>query len=444
VKLYSTNDPTLRADFRDAVFQALPPDNGLYMPVDLQPLPQRFWDRLPTSSIGDIGVAVTQHLLQGALSDRRVEQIIAKAIDFPAPLVALGRPDSYVLELFHGPSLAFKDFGARFMAGVMNELLAATSERVVILVATSGDTGGAVAAGFHGSDNIDVIILYPKGKVSDLQEAQLTTLGDNITALRIDGTFDDCQALVKQAFLDADLRADINISSANSINILRLIPQTFYYFEAYRQWLALGYEQPPTFAIPSGNFGNLTAGLIAQRLGLPAHKFVAATNANDTVTRYAATGEYAPRSSVRTISNAMDVGAPSNFARMSDLFGSTWNTFKEHISAYAFDDAATEQEMRNVYNETGALEDNYVLDPHTAVGSLALRQFNQSEGGQGGIVLGTAHPGKFLPDVERVLNRKVPLPPRLEKVGALPRHQIDIGIDYDALKNHVKSVWDKA
>jgi len=416
------------------------------MPVDIQRLPATFWKSLPELSLAEIGIAITKNLLGAALPTDRIEVLVNAAIDFPAPLVPLKRAErkganQYILELFHGPSLAFKDFGARFMAGMMNELLAAQGERLIILVATSGDTGGAVAAGFHGSEFIDVIILYPKGAVSDIQEAQLTTLGENITALRVDGTFDDCQAMVKQAFVDDELRYAVNISSANSINISRLIPQSFYYVEAYKQWLAAGEKKDPVFCVPSGNFGNLTAGLLAERMGLPVHKFVAATNANDTVTRYATSGSYEPKPSVRTISNAMDVGAPSNFARMESLFGSTWNTFKQHVYAVSFDDAETKRQMAECFLETNAQNGGYVLCPHTAVGLLALDKYQTEEEDVPGIVLGTAHPGKFLPDVERVLACKVELPEALETVRNLPREMEDIAHDYSALKAHVLKVW---
>lgn len=448
MKLYSTNDTTLRVDFATAVFQALPKDRGLYMPVDIPRLPSSFWSDLPKLTLAEIGIAITKNLLGDSLPADRIEALVNAAIDFPAPLVELDRSDynhanQYVLELFHGPSMAFKDFGARFMAGIMDELLAAKGERLVILVATSGDTGGAVAAGFQTSEFIDVVILYPKGAVSDIQEAQLTALGGNITALRVDGTFDDCQAMVKQAFVDDELRDAVNISSANSINISRLIPQSFYYVEAYKQWLASGETKDPIFCIPSGNFGNLTAGLLAERMGLSVHKFIAATNANDTVTRYAMSGSYEPKPSVRTISNAMDVGSPSNFARMEDLFGSTWNTFKERIYAVSFDDAATERQMASCHKETGGQNGGYVLCPHTAVGLLALDKYQAEEEDHPGIVLGTAHPGKFLPDVERVLACKLDLPEPLETIRHLPRTMDDIAYDYNALKAHVLKVWAK-
>ena len=325
------------------------------------------------------------------------------------------------------------------MAGVMDHFLARERSRLVILVATSGDTGGAVAAGFHGSENVDVVILYPRDKVSDVQEAQLTTLGANVHALRVDGTFDDCQMLVKEAFVDDALRAEVGLSSANSINIARLIPQSFYYIEAYRQWLAAGESRPPVFAVPSGNFGNLTAGLLAARLGLPVQRFVAATNANDTVVRYASTGDYVPRPSVATLSNAMDVGAPSNYVRMAELLGSTWNGFRERIYAASFDDGATAAEMRRGFRQNPS----YVFDPHTAVGSLALRKYQREEANVPGIVLATAHPAKFRPDVERILGCEVPLPTALAHVLDLPREVEDIGVDYGAVRDTVLQVWRK-
>ena len=443
MKLYSTNDPRRsEVDLATAVFQALPADRGLYMPTRIPELPEAFWSTLPESTFPEIAYAAARNLIGDDLGAEELRRIAEYAVDFPTPLVQLS-PKRAVLELFHGPSLAFKDFGVRFMAGVMDALLAQRGERLQILVATSGDTGGAVAAGFRDSERVRVLILYPAGKVSDVQEAQLTTVGGNVEALRVDGTFDDCQALVKEAFVDETLRAEVNLSSANSINILRLIPQSFYYVEAYRQWLAGGAGEAPVFCVPSGNFGNLTAGLLAQRMGLPVRRFVAATNANDAVVRYAATGSYDPRPSVRTISNAMDVGAPSNFARMADLFGSTWNTFRDHVAAYAFDDAATELEMANVYTSerdprTG---EGYVMDPHTAVGSLALRAYQREVEDAPGIILGTAHWGKFLPDVERVLGRELALPPALERVRMLPRVVRDVANDYAAVREHVLRQW---
>ncbi len=440
MELYSTNDPSSRVSFQEAVFTALPKDNGLYLPVSVEPLPQEFWRKLPESNLRQISIDVTEHLLAGEIPMADLARIVATAIDFPAPLVRLARvegaPQNYVLELTHGPSAAFKDFGARFMSGVMGYFLKQRGERLIILVATSGDTGGAVAAGFHGSDNIDVVILYPKGRVSNIQEAQLTTLSNNVTALRVDGSFDDCQRLVKQAFLDGDLRARAHISSANSINIARLIPQSFYYIDAYRQWLADGNTAPPVFSVPSGNFGNLTAGVLAEAMGLPVARFVAATNANDTVVGYANTGEYTPKTSVATLSNAMDVGSPSNYVRLSTLLGSTWNGFRERVYAASFTDEETEAEMRLGFRQNPP----YVFDPHTAVGSLALHRYQRQERATGGIVLGTAHAAKFLDDVERILGTEVGLPPQLQGLLDKPQTYEDIGVDYAALKRHILEV----
>jgi len=434
VKLYSTNSPAEIVSFEDAVFQSLPKDGGLYLPTVIPTLPSEFWESLADKDLVDIASEVTKALIGDVLPADRIERLVKGAITFPSPLKALyGRaPKQYILELFHGPTMAFKDFGARFMAAVMEELLIAKEDRLHILVATSGDTGGAVAAGFQGSDRIDVTILYPCGGVSDIQEAQLTTLGGNITALRVNGTFDDCQHLVKLAFVDHELRSKLRISSANSINILRLIPQTFYYIDGYRQWQRLGHSTDPVFAVPSGNFGNLTAGIIASQMGLPVRHFVAATNSNDTVVRYADSGQYETRRSIKTLSNAMDVGAPSNFPRLEKLLGSTWNTFKQHIYAASFDDKRTELEMAEVCSSADTEEgtDPYILDPHAAVGALALRKYQTEVEAVPGIVLGTAHPGKFRDDVERILGRKMELPQRLEEVRMMPRVVTDIPNDY--------------
>ena len=442
MELYSTNDATARASFEEAVFQALPRDRGLYMPVELSPLPAAFWRDLPERSLPEIGTTMASRFIGAEIDADDLASIVHEAIDFPAPLIPLAADpatgiSNYVLELTHGPSLAFKDFGARFMSGVMTHFLRRRGQRLVILVATSGDTGGAVAAGFHGSENVDVVILYPRGGVSAVQEAQLTAIGGNVTALRIDGTFDDCQALVKEAFVDEELRGRVNLSSANSINIARLVPQSFYYVEAYRQWLAAGNTAPPIFCVPSGNFGNLTAGLFAAALGLPVKRFVAATNANDTVVRYAETGHYEPRPSVATLSNAMDVGAPSNYARLSRLLGSTWNGFRERVYAARFTDAETEAEMRRGFRQNPP----YVLDPHTAVGTLALRKYQTEEDASAGIVLGTAHAGKFRPDVERILGGEIEMPEALTRLLDREQRVEDLPNDYRAVRKVIERVW---
>ena len=405
MRLYSTKNKSNFVDLKTAVFKGLPEDNGLYMPEHIPTLPQHFIANLKDFSFREIALNVTRNLFGDTIPRADLAQIVAKSMNFPAPLVELD--DQYsVLELFHGPSLAFKDFGARFMAQLMSYFNQGEDKELTILVATSGDTGGAVAAGFYKTPGIKVIILYPSGKVSHLQEKQLTTLGHNIQALEINGTFDDCQALVKKAFLDKDLRNRLRLSSANSINIARLVPQSFYYFEAYKQ-LAQS-DKPTVFCVPSGNFGNLTAGLMAKKMGLPVDHFIAATNKNDVVPEYLATGTYTPRPSVPTISNAMDVGSPSNFARMLDIYSSTWNIMKEDISGYAYNDEATRQGVKEMYDKY-----NYVIDTHGAVGYLALKEYLKEHPEKRGIILETAHPSKFIDEVEKVLEKKIEIPERL-------------------------------
>ncbi len=369
--------------------RSLPPDNGLYMPNSLPTLPEDFWKNYRNISFKEIGFAVASAFFSEDVAAEDLRKIVNGTIEFDAPLVALS-PDDHILELFHGPTLAFKDFGARFMARLMAHLTKNEDRMLTVLVATSGDTGGAVASAFHNVPGTRVVILYPKGKVSGLQEKQLTALGGNITALEIDGSFDDCQALVKQAFLDRELSERMNLTSANSINLSRLVPQSFYYIQSARQ-LPDGVK--PVFVVPSGNFGNLTAGLLAKQLGLPVEHFVAATNRNDVVPAYIEKGEYLPRPSVATISNAMDVGAPSNFVRMQALFGNSWNEMKSNISGMSFSDDETRVAIREVESKFG-----YQIDPHGAVGWLAARQYRKEHPGSMTITLETAHPAKF-PDV---------------------------------------------
>jgi threonine synthase len=408
MKLYSTKNPTSFVTLKEAVFKGLPSDNGLFMPESIPKLEANFIKNLKDHSFQSIAFTVAKTLIGGVIPDKDLKKLIEQSMDFTAPVVKLD-DSTHVLELFHGPSLAFKDFGARFMAQLMSYFNKRNKQELVILVATSGDTGGAVAAGFYKTLGIKVVILYPSGKVSMLQEKQLTTLGENITALEVEGTFDDCQALVKQAFLDKELTKKIRLSSANSINIARLIPQSFYYFEAFKQVDSKG--KPIVFSIPSGNFGNLTAGLFAQKMGLPISKFIAATNANDVVPQYLATGNYKPTPSVPTLSNAMDVGNPSNFARMLDLYGSTWNIMKENVVGYAYNDETTKAAMREVKSKY-----NYVIDPHGAIGYLALKEY-QKKYDVVGIVLETAHPAKFLDDVESILEQKIHVPERLASLA---------------------------
>jgi len=424
MQFFSTNNTNLRVSFEEALFQGLPADNGLFMPVNISALPDSFFRELPHLSFQESAFLVARNLLKGAIPDHHLQHIISDAINFPAPLITLNEHE-HILELFHGPSLAFKDFGARFMAGCMAYF---RKKDLCILVATSGDTGGAVAAGFYKTPGIRVIILYPSGKVSALQEKQLTTHGDNIQAIEVKGNFDDCQALVKQAFLDPDLRSKIELSSANSINIARLIPQSFYFFEAYRQ---LTNSHPPlAFAVPSGNFGNLTAGILAKRMGLPVKHFIAATNSNDVVPEYLHSGNFVPRPSKSTLSNAMDVGNPSNFVRMKDLYGSTWNMMREDIKGYAFTDAETENAMRQVEQDFG-----YVMDPHTAIGHLSLQTYLHIYPDHQGIVLSTAHPAKFLPDVERILGHSIEVPERLAALEHLEKKSVIMEVQYNTFKS---------
>ena len=404
---HSTNNPSYRVDLKEAILRSLPPDNGLYMPDKLPMLDPAFWEIWRELTFPEIGIAVADAFFGEDVPPQAIVDMVEGTVTFDAPLVTLG-PGDHVLELFHGPTLAFKDFGARFMARLMAWLTRGEDRELTVLVATSGDTGGAVASAFHNVPGTRVIILYPQGKVSGLQEKQLTALGGNITALEIQGSFDDCQALVKSAFLDRELSERMNLTSANSINLARLVPQSFYYIHAARQ---LPEGVTPTFVIPSGNFGNLTAGLLAMRLGLPVDHFVAATNRNDVVPEFLRSGQYAPRPSVPTISNAMDVGAPSNFIRMQALFGGSWDAMKNRISGMSFTDKVLH---------------DYEIDPHGAVGWLAAQKWRAAHPASATVTLETAHPAKFLDVMEAELGRGcVEIPERLailaqrEKVATL-------------------------
>lgn len=411
---YSTKTDSLKASLEEAVFRSLPPDNGLYMPTSIPKLSEAFLETIETKSFKEIAVEVTATLIGDDIPRHDIEKIINDAYDFEAPVVKI-TPEDYVLELFHGPSMAFKDFGARFMAALMSYFLVKSNKKIHILVATSGDTGGAVAQGFFKVPGISVTILYPSGKVSDIQEKQLTTLGHNVSALEIDGTFDDCQKLVKEAFLDQDLTSKFNLASANSINIARLIPQSFYYFAAYAQLKKLG--KSIVFSVPSGNFGNLSAGLLAYKMGLPVAHFIASTNINNSVPKYLETGIFQPHPSVETIANAMDVGNPSNFVRMTRFFGDDWNMVKDKISGYYFDDEETKATMREVFGNT-----NYVLCPHTAIAYRGLQEYRKKMGGDfTGVFLSTAHPAKFIDLVEETLGKPVEVPERLQKLLSIEK-----------------------
>ncbi len=430
MKLYSTKNKAATVTLAEAVMKGLPDDNGLFMPTEIPQLSADFINNLDQYSFEEIAFKVAKTLFGEAIPSADLNQIINNSVTFPAPVVALDE-EKKVLELWHGPSLAFKDFGARFMSQLMSYFNRKETKELVILVATSGDTGGAVAAGFYKALGIKVVILYPKGKVSHLQEKQLTTLGENITALEIDGTFDDCQALVKQAFLDQDLK-HIRLSSANSINIARLIPQSFYYFEAYKQ--LKDKSKPVVFCIPSGNFGNLTAGLLAQKMGLPVHGFIAATNSNDVVPQYLECGIYKPRPSVRTISNAMDVGNPSNFARMLDLYDSVWKDMQKNIHGFAFNDKETRQAVLEIKEKY-----NYVMDPHGAVGYLALKAYQKKYSNIQGVILETAHPAKFKPDMEAIFGHEIDVPERLAILADKEKVSVEMGIDYEGFKDYLNA-----
>ena len=426
-RFYSTKSPGNFVDVKEAVLRSLPADNGLYMPEKVEPLGEDFWKEWRDLSLGELGFRIARQIFRDSIPAGELETIVHEAINFPAPLVTV-KEKEHVLELFHGPTLAFKDFGARFMARLMGWLTKDDEGLLTVLVATSGDTGGAVASAFHQVPGTRVVILYPKGKVSGLQEKQLTTLGDNITALEIDGTFDDCQRLVKSAFLKREMSEQMNLTSANSINISRLVPQSFYYFDAARN---LPEGAKPTFVVPSGNFGNLTAGLFAAELGLPVEHFVAATNRNDVVPEYLAEGEYRPRPSIATISNAMDVGAPSNFARMESIFGSEWERMSSRIAGFAYDDEVTRATIRRIKSETG-----YTLEPHGAVGWLAAEAWREDHPEAHTIVLETAHPSKFLDVMEEELGAdSVEIPERLACLADREKVAIQLGIDENEFHN---------
>ena len=427
MRLYSTKNTNNFVSLGEAIMKGLPDDNGLFMPESFPKLPDNFIYNLEDYSFQDIAFEVCKTLFQGAIPEDDLKTIIKNSITFPAPIKTLDE-QTHILELFHGPSLAFKDFGARFMAQIMGYFNRGNNKELVILVATSGDTGGAVASGFYKTKGIKVVILYPKGKVSMLQEKQLTTLGHNISALEIDGTFDDCQALVKQAFLNKELNSSIRLSSANSINIARLIPQSFYYYEAFKQ--INDYDNPISFVVPSGNYGNITAGLIAKKMGLPISHFIAASNANNIVPHYLCTGDYIPKSSTPTISNAMDVGNPSNFARMQDLYSFTWNNMSKDIFGYSINDEDTKKGIKEVFDKY-----DYVIDPHGAVGYLAYKAYQKNHPNSKGIILETAHPSKFLNIVEEVIGEKVNIPERLAVLAEKKKEATLMNIEFEPFKD---------
>jgi len=431
MKLYSTNNKDLRVSFQEAVFNSLPADKGLYMPEVIPALDPAFIRNIQQYSLQEIAFEIANALIGDDIPSDDLKRIIADAINFDAPVRFLDS-ETAVLELFHGPSYAFKDFGARFMSRVMGYFSKQGDQLLDVLVATSGDTGGAVALGFLGVEGTRVTILYPKGKVSKVQEEQLTTNGKNIRALEVDGTFDDCQALVKTAFNDPELNQELRLTSANSINIARLVPQTFYYFWAYAQLKSQGISDV-VFTVPSGNFGNIGAGLLAYKMGLPVTHFVAGTNVNDTVPRFLQSGDYTPKPSVQTLANAMDVGNPSNWVRIQDMFDNNLEELREKISSYTYDDRQTVEAMEEIYTKY-----QYVACPHTAIAYLASKQYrNDHPGMYASVFLSTAHPCKFPDAISDDVFAKIELPKGAEELAGKEKIATELQVDYDAFKNYL-------
>lgn len=430
---YSTGKNAPDATLAEAVTRGLAPDRGLYMPRRIERLPDSFFAGIDRLSFHEIACRVAEAFFGEDIPREELDRIVCDTLSFDTPVVKV-RENIWSLELFHGPTLAFKDVGARFMARMLAHFIARSGrrEKVTVLVATSGDTGSAVANGFLGVEGIDVVVLYPKGKVSEIQEKQFATLGRNITALEVDGTFDDCQRLVKSAFLDGDLTRRLTLTSANSINVARFLPQSFYYFHAYARMKRAGAADRLVVCVPSGNFGNITAGLFAARMGLPVARFIAANNRNDIFLQYLETGVYAPRPSVATVANAMDVGDPSNFARILDLYDGDWQTIRSEISGYRYDDDRIRAAVARVDRECG-----YLLDPHGACGYLALEEGLKP--GETGLFLETAHPAKFRDTVEPVIGRNVEIPERLRRFMEGEKLSVGISADFGDFKDYLLS-----
>tara|TARA_Y100000589_G_scaffold294715_1_gene300591 strand:- start:535 stop:1827 length:1293 start_codon:yes stop_codon:yes gene_type:complete len=423
MKYYSTRKKSQEVSFRNAVIRGLAPDGGLYFPERIEKLPDGLIGC--GKSIEELGFEVAKRFVDGEIPEVNLEQIVSETVNFPLPVVEV-ETDVFSLELWHGPTCAFKDVGGRFLARCLEYFVKESGEKITILVATSGDTGSAVAAGFLGVQGIDVVILYPKGLVSKIQEQQLTTMGQNISTLEVEGSFDDCQAMVKQAFNDSELRAAMKLSSANSINVARFLPQSFYYFGSYEK--LEDKTKPVVYSCPSGNFGNLTAGMFAKEMGLPIAKFIGATNANDVVPEYLRTGVYTARPSIPTISNAMDIGDPSNFVRILELHGGNWEKVKESMVGYAFSDEETKDGMRDVISRTG-----YLMEPHGVIGYMAVKEYQKNHDVQG-VVLETAHPAKFGDVVEPAIGKKVDIPERLQEYLRREKVATLIQPDFDQFK----------
>jgi threonine synthase len=430
---YSTNHNVKGSTLEEAVVKGLAADKGLFMPDAIKPLSKSFFDNIDKLSFQEIAYTVADAFFGEDVPADTLRQIVYDTLSFDVPLVRV--TDSiYSLELFHGPTLAFKDVGARFMARLLGYFIRKEGKREVnVLVATSGDTGSAVANGFLGVEGIHVFVLYPKGKVSEIQEKQFTTLGSNITAIEVDGTFDDCQALVKTAFMDMELNEHMQLTSANSINVARFLPQAFYYFYAYAQLRRLGLEANVTACVPSGNFGNITAGLFGKRMGLPISHFIAANNSNDIFYQYLQTGKYNPRPSVATIANAMDVGDPSNFARVLDLYGGSHDKIAADISGATYSNEQIADTIREVWHSH-----NYLLDPHGACGFRALSE--QLKPGEVGFFLETAHPAKFKDTVEPIIGQAVTIPEKLQAFMRGQKQSIAMSKTFSDFKTYLLGI----
>ena len=430
MKFVSTNKNTPSVTSLEAMKRGLAPDGGLYMPESIPVLDAHFWKSLHRFDFTEIAFRMAQPYLQSELSEQALQSVVNDAFDFPLNLKGL-KNGHHILELFHGPTLAFKDFGARFMARLFSESADIDQADVTILVATSGDTGSAVARGFYKVPGVRVCLLYPKGKVSPLQEKQMATLGENITALEVDGVFDDCQSLVKEAFVDDELNQKLRLSSANSINIARLLPQSFYYAFAIAELQRKGINNV-AFSIPSGNFGNLTGGLLAKKMGLPVTKFIAATNVNDAVPQFLRGAGFTPKASVQTISNAMDVGNPSNFARMLYLYEESENALRDEIEGFSYSDSQTIETIRNVFEK-----EHYLLCPHTAVGYRASSEFRKIDQATSAalVTLATAHPVKFRDVIEKELEIEIPIPESLKDDLQREKKSILMGSSYEEFRS---------
>ena len=430
MKYYSTNHQAPDASLQEAVVKGLASDKGLYMPEVIKRLPQSFYDSIENLSFQEIAYQVADAFFGEDVPADVLKKIVYDTLSFDVPAVQV-KENIYSLELFHGPTLAFKDVGGRFMARLLGYFIQKEGQKQVnVLVATSGDTGSAVANGFLGVEGIHVYVLYPKGKVSEIQEKQFTTLGQNITALEVDGTFDDCQALVKNAFMDAELNAHMKLTSANSINVARFLPQAFYYFYAYAQLKKLGKADNLVVCVPSGNFGNITAGLFGKHMGLPVKRFIASNNSNDIFYQYLQTAQYNPRPSVATIANAMDVGDPSNFARVLALYENSHQAISAEISGATYTDEQIRETVKKAYQETG-----YLLDPHGACGYRALEEGLKE--GEVGVFLETAHPAKFLETVENIIGEKVEIPAKLQEFMKGTKQSIEMSKDFESFKAYL-------